>query len=83
MTEAAPVLTVTPPTGRPIPGSVGQPLPGIDIRIDTPDARGVGEVLARGPNIMAGYYGNERATQGSAARWMAPHRGPRSNGPRG
>ncbi len=63
MTEAAPVLTVTPPTGRPIPGSVGQPLPGIDIRIDTPDARGVGEVLARGPNIMAGYYGNERATK--------------------
>ena len=62
MTEAAPVLTVTPPTGRPIPGSVGQPLPGIDIRIDSPNARGVGEVLARGPNIMVGYYGNERAT---------------------
>lgn len=63
MTEAAPVLTVTAPTGRPIPGSVGQPLPGIDIRIYNPDARGVGEVIARGPNIMAGYYGNEAATR--------------------
>ena len=63
MTEAAPVLTVTPPTGRPIPGSVGQALPGIDIRIHKPDARGVGEVIARGPNIMAGYYGNEAATR--------------------
>jgi long-chain acyl-CoA synthetase len=63
MTEAAPVLTVTPPTGRPIPGSVGQPLPGIDIRIHHPDSRGVGEVIARGPNVMAGYYGNEAATR--------------------
>jgi long-chain acyl-CoA synthetase len=63
MTEAAPVLTVTPRTGRAIPGSVGQPLPGIDIRIDSPDAKGVGEVVARGPNIMVGYYGNEQATR--------------------
>lgn len=63
MTEASPVLTVTPPTGSPIPASVGQPLPGIDIRIHNPDARGVGEVIARGPSIMAGYYGNEAATR--------------------
>ncbi len=63
MTEAAPVLTVTPPNGRPIPGSVGQPLPGIEVRIDSPDSRGVGEIIARGPNIMVGYYGNEAATR--------------------
>ena len=62
LTEAAPVLTVTPPEG-PVPiGSVGKALPGIEIRIAEPDASGVGEVVARGPNIMAGYYGNEGAT---------------------
>ena len=62
LTEAAPVLTVTPPDG-PVPvGSAGKPLPGIEIRIVDPDAAGVGEVAAKGPNVMAGYYGNEEAT---------------------
>lgn len=62
LTEAAPVLTVTPPDG-PVPvGSVGKALPGIEIRIVDPDAAGVGEVAAKGPNVMAGYYGNEEAT---------------------
>ena len=63
LTEAPPVLTVTRPDGRVVPGSVGKPLPGIEIRIDNPDRRGVGEVIARGPNVMAGYFGNERATE--------------------
>jgi long-chain acyl-CoA synthetase len=62
LTEASPVLTVTRPDGRVVAGSVGQPLPGIEIRIHEPDRRGVGEVLARGPNVMAGYFENERAT---------------------
>lgn len=62
LTEAAPVLTVTPPEERSPLGSVGRALPGIEIRIAEPDAAGVGEVVARGPNIMAGYYGNEEAT---------------------
>lgn len=62
LTEAAPVLTVTSPDG-PVPsGSVGTALPGIEIRIVDPDASGVGEVAAKGPNVMAGYYGNEEAT---------------------
>src|SRR5262249_6778302 len=54
MTESAPVLTVTRPGDKIIPGSVGRPLPGIDVRIDQPDANGVGEVIAKGPNVMAG-----------------------------
>ncbi len=62
MTEAAPVLTVTRPGDKVIPGSVGRPLPGIDVRIHEPDASGVGEVIAKGPNVMAGYYQNRDAT---------------------
>jgi long-chain acyl-CoA synthetase len=63
LTEAAPVLTVTRPGERVIEGSVGKPLPGIELTILNPDRRGVGEVLARGPNVMAGYFGNEAATR--------------------
>jgi long-chain acyl-CoA synthetase len=53
LTEAAPVLTVAKP-GSPA-GQVGKPIPGVSIKIDSPDDNGVGEVLARGPNVMAGY----------------------------
>ena len=44
-------------------GHVGTPLPGIEIKIQTPDDAGVGEVWARGPNVMQGYFGNDAATQ--------------------
>ncbi|MBX3191041.1 MAG: AMP-binding protein [Labilithrix sp.] len=53
LTEAAPVLTVAKP-GSPA-GQVGKAIPGVTIKIDAPDEHGVGEVLARGPNVMAGY----------------------------
>ncbi|HEY1553697.1 MAG TPA: AMP-binding protein, partial [Kofleriaceae bacterium] len=62
MTESAPVLTVTRPGDTMIPGSVGRPLPGIDVRIDSPDGNGIGEVIAKGPNVMAGYFENAEAT---------------------
>ena len=55
LTEAAPVLSVGKPGTAPS-GSVGPPLPGVEIRIADPDASGVGEVLARGPNVMMGYW---------------------------
>jgi len=63
LTETAPVLTVTSPKKKPIAGSVGQPLPGIEVKIDDPDATtGVGEVIARGRNVMAGYWQDSDAT---------------------
>src|SRR5262249_20605905 len=37
------------------PGQVGVPVPGVEVRIEAPDEHGVGEVVARGPNVMAGY----------------------------
>jgi long-chain acyl-CoA synthetase len=62
LTETAPVLTVTPPKGKPLPGSVGRPLPGVELKIDDADGSGVGEILARGRNVMLGYWEDEEAT---------------------
>jgi long-chain acyl-CoA synthetase len=56
LTEAAPVLAVSKPGGDVPSGSVGPALPGMELRIADPDASGVGEVLARGPNVMMGYW---------------------------
>lgn len=62
LTEAAPVLSVA--KGKPgaKSGHVGKPIPGVEIKIDNPDKDGIGEVIARGPNVMKGYYGNEEAS---------------------
>ncbi|MDB4981382.1 MAG: putative long-chain-fatty-acid CoA ligase [Myxococcales bacterium] len=63
LTETAPVLTVTSPKDNPIVGSVGKPLPGIEVKLSEPDpVTGVGEVVARGRNVMAGYWEDEAAT---------------------
>ncbi len=63
LTEAAPVLSVTKAGHKRLPGSVGKALPGIEIKILSPNAEGIGEVLARGPNVMAGYFADSDSTQ--------------------
>jgi long-chain acyl-CoA synthetase len=68
LTEAAPVLAVSNPEEPAPPGSVGPALPGVELRIADPDASGVGEVLARGPNVMAGYW------RGGASPGVDPER---------
>lgn len=62
MTEAAPVIAVQRPEDEPVMGSVGRALPGVDVKIFEPDEHGVGEIAAKGPNVMAGYYQNPEAT---------------------
>ncbi|MDO4562664.1 MAG: AMP-binding protein [Clostridia bacterium] len=42
--------------------SIGLPLPGVEIRIDSPDSEGNGEICLKGGNVMIGYYKNEEAT---------------------
>lgn len=63
LTEAAPVLTVAKASARAKPGTVGRPLPGVEVRVADADASGVGEVVARGPNVMLGYAGDPEATR--------------------
>ncbi|MDR0310708.1 MAG: AMP-binding protein [Acidobacteriota bacterium] len=46
-------------------GSVGRAIPGMDIKILSPDETGVGEVLIRGPVVADGYYKNPEATSQS------------------
>ncbi|HEX8436388.1 AMP-binding protein [Archangium sp.] len=63
LTEAAPVLTVSETrVNKRQPGTVGKALPGVELRILEPDNEGIGEVLARGPNVMAGYFGDKEST---------------------
>ena len=71
LTESSPVLTVARPGNKLMRGSVGKPLPGVEVRIEAPDENGVGEVLARGQNVMLGYYNNEEATEAVLQdRWL-------------
>jgi len=61
LTEAAPVLSAARPDETPQAGSVGRPLTGVEIKL-APATGGIGEIVARGPNVMAGYWRNEAAT---------------------
>jgi long-chain acyl-CoA synthetase len=71
LTEASPVLTVTRPRNGMLAGTVGKPLPGVEIKIADADASGIGEVIARGPNVMLGYYENKAATdEALIERWL-------------
>ena len=44
-------------------GSVGVPLDDIQVKIENPDEKGIGELVVKGPNVMLGYYKNEEATK--------------------
>lgn len=61
LTETSPVVCANRPQW-PLPGGVGWPLIGVEVRIDAPDAEGNGEIAVRGPNVMLGYYKNPEAT---------------------
>lgn len=63
LTEAAPVLTVNGPREGLNPGSVGKPIPGIEVKIINANEAGVGEVVARAKSVMRGYLGREQETQ--------------------
>ena len=62
LTESSPVITAE-ASDKKRAGSIGVPLKNEEVKIDNPDKDGIGEILAKGPNVMLGYYENEEATK--------------------
>lgn len=62
LTETSPVLSVNPPYGKIKNDTVGLLIPEVEVIIEQQDDIGNGEILARGPNIMKGYYKNKKTT---------------------
>lgn len=68
LTEASPVVAVTPLAGIQKRCSVGPPLPGIEVAVVGEDGRRMavgetGELIAKGPNVMKGYFNKEKETK--------------------
>ncbi len=61
ITETSPVITAERPDKRKL-GTVGIPIPKVEVRIHEPNEEGVGEIWTKGPNVMIGYYNNPQAT---------------------
>lgn len=61
LTETAPLLASSGPKIT-IPEFIGPVIPGVDLKIINANAKGIGEVVAKGPNVMKGYYKDEAIT---------------------
>lgn len=62
LTESSPVIAAEDDKYRRL-GSIGKAFPSIDVKIVNPNEDGIGELVAKGPSIMLGYYNNEEATK--------------------
>ena len=62
LTESSPVIAAEDDKYRRL-GSIGKAFPSMEVKIDEPNEEGIGELLAKGPTIMLGYYNNEEATK--------------------
>jgi long-chain acyl-CoA synthetase len=70
LSECSPVLMANPVAHNRVPGTVGLPLPGTELRVVDPDdpskdvAPGErGELVVRGPQVFQGYYGKPEETE--------------------
>jgi long-chain acyl-CoA synthetase len=61
ITETSPVISAERPGARKV-GTVGPPIPHVEVRIHEPNEEGVGEIWVKGPNVMLGYFNNPQAT---------------------
>lgn len=62
ITECAPLISLNPFFSKKR-ASVGPPVPGMEARIQNPDANGIGEITVRGPNVFKGYLSDPVATK--------------------
>ncbi|MEP6463398.1 MAG: AMP-binding protein [Frankiaceae bacterium] len=65
LTETAPVLTTTLTSEAPKPGSIGRPIPGVELRLlddsrSEVDEDDPGEIVVRGANLFSGYWPDGR-----------------------
>jgi long-chain acyl-CoA synthetase len=68
LTEASPAVTRPSADDHPRPGSIGVPLPGVEVRLIDDDGEDSlvgdpGEIWVRGDNVFAGYWGDEQASR--------------------
>ena len=74
LSETSPVASFSPPDAEPRVGSIGIPIPGVEMKLIDPDSweevdpehqdeDAVGEIAIKGHNIMKGYYGRPDATE--------------------
>jgi long-chain acyl-CoA synthetase len=61
LTEASPVVAVNRPDA-PRDDTVGVPLPGVEVKVDSAGGDGVGELLVKGDSVMIGYYRDPQET---------------------
>ena len=79
LTETAPVVSINYPAVR--WGSVGRPLAGVEVKIDRPNAEGVGEILIRGDNVMSRLFRQRCCHPGRYPGRLVPERRSRPPGP--
>lgn len=60
LTETSPVVSAEFTKKKKI-GSIGKKMPSVEVKIDEPDAEGVGELLVKGDSVMLGYFNNDEA----------------------
>lgn len=61
LTETSPVLVAENEKAIRF-GSIGFPIPDVEVKIDNPNEEQIGELIVKGPNVMLGYYEDEEAT---------------------
>ena len=62
LTESSPVIAAEDDKYTRL-GSIGKAFPSLDVKLEDVNEEGVGELMAKGPSIMLGYYNNEEATK--------------------
>ena len=62
LTETSPVIAAE-DSKHMRAGSVGHEMFNVEVKIDNPNKEGKGEIIAKGPNVMLGYYEDEKATK--------------------